>query len=333
MSPLFARKTTSHRGLALAKKHGEDLQSVKNRTSNISANDILVFSTCRNERPRLSFFLDYYRRMGVGHFLFVENDSSDGTREFLEVQQDCSVWTTRASYRDSNFGVHWLNALAQCYGAKHWCLTLDPDEFLVFPYCDTRALRDLLDFFDAEGKESLYTLLIDMYPRGAVEDAKYCDGMDPIEVACWFDPAGYFQEKMPENHDWWVRGGVRRRVFFTDEPWNAPALNKTPLVKWKKHFLYLSSTHTVNPKRLNEPNFKDSLAPTGCLLHFKYLSLLQDKVQEEMLRKQHYAGSREYKRYAELFEKKTNLWSEGSVQFKGWRQLVDLGLMNVGRWF
>jgi hypothetical protein len=331
--PFLTKKKPEHPGLALARRHGEDLRVVQDRTAKIATDDLLIFSTCRNEKTRLPYFLDYYRKLGVGQFLFVENDSSDGTREFLEIQPDCSIWSTSASYRDSNFGVHWLNFLASKYGAKHWCLTLDPDEFLVYPYCDTRSIRDMVDYFDSENKESFFTIFLDMYPKRAVEDAIYEEGMNPLEVAPWFDPTGFYQEKMPVNGDYWVRGGVRRRVFFPEQPWNAPALNKTPLVRWKKHFLYLSSTHVLNPKRLNEPHFKDTLAPTGCLLHFKYLSLFQNKVLEEMERKQHYAGSREYKRYAEMFEKKTHLWCEGSVRFLGWRQLVDLGLMNVGRWF
>jgi hypothetical protein len=334
MNLLFwKKKAPEHPGLPMARQHGQDLLPVQDHTASIAAEDLLVFCTCRNEKSRLPFFLEYYRKLDIGHFLFVDNDSTDGTREFLSAQPDCSVWTTMASYKDSNFGVHWLNFLAGKYGPKHWCLTLDPDEFLVYPYCDTRSLREMTDYFDSEKKESFFTILLDMYPQGAVEEAFYQEGMNPLEVAPFFDPTGFYQERMSQCRDWWVRGGVRRRIFFSDQPWNAPALNKTPLVRWKKHFLYLSSTHVLNPKRLNEPHFKDTLAPTGCLLHFKYLSLFQNKVLEEMERKQHYAGSREYKRYAEMFEKKTHLWCEGSARFQGWRQLVDLGLMNVGRWF
>jgi hypothetical protein len=69
------------------------------------------------------------------------------------------------------------------------------------------------------------------------------------------------------------------------------------------------------------------------LLHFKYLSLLREKVEEEMERMEHYAGSREYQRYLEGLNNKTVLWNQASVRFHDWRQCVDLGLMNVGRWF
>lgn len=46
-----------------------------------SANGILLFSTLRNERVRLPYFLRYYRDLGVNHFLIVDNDSEDGSHE------------------------------------------------------------------------------------------------------------------------------------------------------------------------------------------------------------------------------------------------------------
>lgn len=88
------------------------MKSVVDRTRKIGASDILLLSTVRNERIRLSYFLRYYRDLGVDHFLFVDNDSDDGTREYLAEQEDCSVWTTKASYKASHFGVDWLGASA-----------------------------------------------------------------------------------------------------------------------------------------------------------------------------------------------------------------------------
>lgn len=321
-----------HPGHKAARRHGRDLRLVSDRTSAIKLSDLLVFVTCRNEAERLPYFLAYYRERGAQHFLFIDNDSSDDTREFLQSQPDCSVWTTSASYRDSKFGVHWLNHLLRRYGTGHWCLTLDPDEFLVTPYHDSRDIKELCAFLQSNKKESFFSVMVDMYPRGSIDEAVYSRGQDPLEVAGWFDPTGYHQERRPQC-DYWIRGGVRRRVFFPDCPEDAPALNKTVLVHWKRHFLYLASAHVLSPFRLNEPHFKDALAPTGCLLHFKYLSLFQEKVREELDRKQHYAGSREYRRYADMLAKHSALWCEGSARYEGWCQLVDLGLMNTGTWF
>src|SRR5699024_2497320 len=102
----------------------------------IRGDDILVFATLRNERVRLPYFLDYYRRMGVDHFLVVDNASNDGSAKWLAAQPDVSLWRTRASYKAARFGMDWINWLLWRHGGDHWCLTVDPDEFLVYPHCD-----------------------------------------------------------------------------------------------------------------------------------------------------------------------------------------------------
>ncbi len=86
-----------------------DLSVVADRTGNIRPDDILIFSTLRNEKIRLEYFLNYYRDMGVNHFLIVDNGSDDGSREYLQDQKDVSVWSTTKSYKRARFGVDWLN--------------------------------------------------------------------------------------------------------------------------------------------------------------------------------------------------------------------------------
>ena len=51
--------------------------------------------------------LDHHRKLGVRHFLIVDNASTDGTAQLLD-QPDISLWTTSASYKASRFGMDWL---------------------------------------------------------------------------------------------------------------------------------------------------------------------------------------------------------------------------------
>ena len=77
---------------------------------------------------------------------------------------------------------------------------------------DTRNIRELTEFLDQEGKESFFSVMLDMYGRGKVDDAHYSRGQDPLEVCPWFDATGYYQEYQPGFWNWWIRGGVRRRA-------------------------------------------------------------------------------------------------------------------------
>lgn len=310
-----------------------ELRRVADRTHKIRPDDILLFSTQRNERLRLPYFLHYYREMGIGHFLFVDNDSDDGSREYLTDQPDVSLWTTRASYKRARFGVDWLNALQSRYGHDHWTLVVDPDEFLVYPFCDTRPLRALTDWLDASSIRSFSAMLLDMYPRGPIDSYNYREGQNPLEITAWFDAGNYTIRRDPRYGNLWIQGGVRARLFFPDEPVRAPALNKIPLVRWHRSYAYVSSTHTLLPRGLN--NVYDEWGGekvSGLLLHAKFLDTFPQKSQEELRRRQHYAGSREYRAYARKLGENPDMWCQWSEKYINWRQLEILGLMSKGNW-
>ncbi|WP_408607891.1 glycosyltransferase family 2 protein [Acidimangrovimonas sediminis] len=310
-----------------------ELKPVVNRTGIIGRHDILVFSTLRNERVRLPYFLQYYRDMGVNHFLFVDNDSDDGSREYLIEQSDCSVWTTKASYKRSRFGVDWLNWLQTRYGHNHWCLVVDPDEFLVYPFCDTRSIRALTDWLDASSIRSFGAMLLDMYPKGRLDAQPYREGTDPFEIANWFDSGNYTIQRNHRFGNLWIQGGPRARAFFPQEPERAPALNKIPLVKWHRHYTYTSSTHMLLPRGLNLVYDEwGGEKASGCLLHAKFLDTFTRKSAEELTRRQHYANSHEYRAYAAGLKDDPDLWCKWSEKYINWRQLEILGLMSKGNW-
>jgi len=263
----------------------------------------------------------------------VDNDSDDGGQDYLAEQPDVSLWTTRGSYKKSRFGVDWLNHLQRRYGHGHWTLVVDPDEFFVFPFCDTRPVRALTDWLDASAIRSFSAMLLDMYPKGRIDAVPYQRGQDPLEIACWFDSGNYSISKNNLYYNLWIQGGPRARKFFADEPWRAPALNKTPLVKWDKRYAYVSSTHMLLPRGLNIVYDEwGGEKASGALLHTKFLDTLTVKAQEELERRQHYAGSREYKAYVEGLSQHPDLWGKWSEKYINWRQLEILGLMSKGNW-
>ena len=122
-------------------------------------------------------------------------------------------------------------------------------------------------------------------------------------------------------------------MFFKQEPWRAPALNKTPLVKWSKGYAYVSSTHMILPRGLNLVYDEwGGEKASGVLLHTKFLDTFGAKAEEELARGQHYAGSQEYKAYAEGIAQHPDLWCKWSEKYINWRQLEILGLMSKGNW-
>ena len=310
-----------------------ELKPVVSRVSLISPSDILLFSTLRNERVRLPYLLRYYRDLGVDHFLFVDNDSDDGTREYLSRQPDVSVWGTSHSYKRSRFGVDWLMWLQARYGHGHWTLSVDADEFFVYPFCDTRPLRALTDWLDASSIKAFSAMLLDMYPKGPMDAQPYAEGQNPFEISAYFDSGNYLISRNGLYGNLWIQGGPRARTFFADKPERAPALNKIPLVKWDRDYAYVRSTHMLLPRGLNQV-YDDwgGEKASGCLLHAKFLDTFAAKAQEELQRRQHYADSHEYKSYRAGVNAHPDLWCKWSEKYINWRQLEILGLMSKGNW-
>ncbi|RDC73731.1 glycosyltransferase family 2 protein [Rhodovulum sp. 12E13] len=309
------------------------LTAVADRTGATGARDVLLFACLRNERIRLPYFLDYYRRLGVGHFLVVDNGSIDGSAEFLAGHDDVSLWRADGSYAAARFGMDWVGALLFRHGHGHWCLTVDADEFFVYPFCDTRPLPALTDWLDDCGLRSFSAMLIDMYPKGPVDETPYAEGQDPFEIAQWFDGSNYTIQRNPDLRNLWIQGGPRARAFFADRPAAAPALNKIPLVKWRRRYAYVHSTHMLLPRGLNLTyDQSGGEAASGALLHAKFLHTIRDKAAEEAERGEHYDGGREYAAYRAGLEHSPDLWTEWSERYINWRQLEILGLMSKGNW-
>ncbi len=310
-----------------------DLISLNDRTKAITPQAILLFASMRNERIRLPYFLQYYRDLGIDHFLLVDNASTDGTAEYLAAQPDVSLWSAKASYKRARYGVDWLNWLKRSHGTGHWCLTVDCDEFLVYPFCESRPLLALTDWLDASSVRSMSAMALDMYPKGRIGAEPYREGQDPFDVAGWFDSGNYMMSKNHLLGNLWIQGGPRARVMFADQPENAPALNKTPLVRWERGNAYVSSTHMILPRGLNHVyDESGGEKVSGCLLHAKFLDTFTLKAQEEMARHEHHANSQEYRAYLAAIEAHPDLWCKWSEKFVNWRQLEILGLMSKGTW-
>jgi hypothetical protein len=199
--------------LARSWRKGFQLTSRINRTDMIETGDILCFACVRNEVVRLPFWLDHYRKLGVSHFVIVVNDSTDGSAAYLAKQPDVSVWETSNSYRKSRFGMDWLGALQIKYAHRHWCVTVDADELLIYPQHDTRDLHTLTQWLDDRKRVCFGATMIDLYPKGRLGAQDYVAGDDPTKVLCWYDAFPYWVQLQPKYRNLWLQGGPRARFL------------------------------------------------------------------------------------------------------------------------
>lgn len=312
---------------------GRDLTSLADRTAAIRPGDILGLATVRNEMLRLPEWLDHYRRLGVSAFLVVDNASTDGTDAFLRGQPDVSLWRAAGAYRAARFGMDWLGALLLHHGHGHWCVTADADELLIYPGWDRRPLPDLVAHLDAAGRPAMGAMMLDLYPQGPLDRADAPAGAPLTDRLPWFDPAPYRCRVMHPRRNRILHGGVRERVFFADDPQRGPTLNKLPLIRWDRRYVYLNSTHSALPPRLNDAyDGPGDARLSGILLHGKFLPDSAARAAEELARGQHFIDPAAYRPYHAAVAGAPVLWHEHSVRYRDWRQLQDLGLMASGDW-
>jgi hypothetical protein len=320
--------------------------------------EIRAFARCRDERLRLPAFLAHYRGLGVARFFIIDNDSSDGTTEYLGGQPDVHLFRTANRYSEATSGADWLNALLGEFGIGSWCVTVDIDELLVYPGSEQASLRTLTEYLDHRGYDALACMLLDLYPAGPVTEGRYTAGDDLLAAAPYFDAGPYHQSPVDLCPGMLVRGGMRERVFYPelrtrgrgariydgmldrvafhapilrDMPWLRarrrripPCLTKVPLVRWNENSKYLT-VHWIA---------RQVVAPeTGVLLHFKFLHDFHDRAVQEAARGEHYDGASEYRRYADKLSQDPRMTFMGdtSVHLEGTSQLVQLELMRDTR--
>jgi hypothetical protein len=288
--------------------------------------EILCCIALRNELPRLPYFLEYYRKKGIGTFLAVDNGSCDGSFEYLLEQPDVYVWQSELSFNRANFGAGWFEPILRLHGRGHWCLIADADELLYYPECEHRSIWDLCRRLDAKRKRAFNAIHLDMYSEVAVRDTHYTPGRPFEEVCSYFDRDFYHEcndAAGPFHNQKAYSGGVRRRIFG-ETAYNY--LSKVPLLKYDDDCILAGGQHWTNLP------VEQIAVESGCLLHFKFFSSFPDYVRQEVRRKEHSGGAVQYHEYERGLRQQPSLTffdPEHSVKLEGSRQLVGLGVMQA----
>jgi len=327
---------------------------------------IVVFSVMRNERFRIEAWIAHYRNVGIHQFFIIDNGSSDGTYEFLLNQHDVVVEKTQASFRDSKFGIEWLNSFRKIIGPDKWVLFADADELLVYEGWLERPITEIIAKAEAHGCNAFFGFMLDMYPDGPLDSSPSERCTNLFSIAPCFDSD--YEFKFLPKKPWsstglnylTVIGGPRIRFLSTMEHERA--------VSWLDLFIreqtdriahwapapFIAAIVRCLPKWMPALN-KTPLARGGTefqyfnnhggggakyykqnvvLCHFKFLHDFDSRVRVEVARKEHYRNAGEYVMYADLIKKYgcLDLRYPGTQRFVSSEQLVKLGLIREMAW-
>jgi hypothetical protein len=307
------------------------LTNIGRKLSELPKGAHVVLAVVRNEMLRLPYLLSHYRRLGFDHFIFVDNDSTDGTGEYLAAQPDSLVYFTKESFGASGggAGLGWKNLLLDQFCTGRWVLVADADELLVWPGSEQESIRSLTARFDDSGADSLMTVLLDMYSDKPFGQIGYVAGEPFTDYCPFFDwgPYKVFHTRRFPFREFY--GGVRARIFKSLPfiSFHPPTVSKVPLVKWSRGQRFTRAQHSLKkPMKLGPMR--------AALLHFKMFDDLPEKCRIEPVRGQYFAHGREYLAMAMAIESSKNrsfYHPDHSRRYVDTKQLVALRVMNEKR--
>ncbi len=188
-------------------------------------------------------------------------------------------------------------------------------EFLFYPFCETRNVREMLTFHSEERRDAMLTYVIDLYAK-SLDRASNAVALDDAHL----DRSGYFalarkdaaKNWEPKDRQLDFFGGLRWR-FEEHIPWPRRKIDRISLFRAKKG-LRLAPDFTLNDEEMNTYACPWHNNLTAAVCSFRTAKALRTN-----------PGSR--------YAIPTFHW-HNSVPFT-WRsqQLLDLGLMEPGQWF
>lgn len=285
----------------------------------LQSTDIPLFCVQRNEMLRLPVFLDYYRDLGVTKFIFIDNNSDDGSFEFLMDQPDCYVYWTDDSYLQSAHGLTWLNYLINETDILHinqWYLIADVDELLVYPDCENRKLPILINYLNQEKSEAVASFMLDMYADNLLgyDDNNFINE----HVYFYNNYCTYYQASSPYIAK---AGGIR--IYLYSE-YNDACVKTALFKKLNRKSYLLSSTHQTTPYKVSKI--------TTAFKHYKFVDL-KNVAKNEIQRKQHSGGGSRYRQYHNYFQnddKPINFSTlDKTTKYENSQQLIDLNLIQT----
>lgn len=263
----------------------------------------ILICVLKDEINKIESFLKHYRKIGVEVFIFLDNNSTDGTGEYLCSQKDAIVYSTKQQYSSAR-RVAWINMLLAIYGNNKWCLVVDADELVDYIGSEKYSLPDIIRQAELKHYTRIEGFLLDMYPKDQLFDGKIKG--DYVTRCRYFDRTSYTL-KVAER-GLMIQGGSRKRIFKGNME-----LSKYPLFLFTEQDFY-ASAHYMIPFT----NFKN--CPVWLAIrHYKFVDDIdRQKVYNAVETEIYSRNSADYKQYLEVLEKDEDVcfWNQNqSVEY------------------
>ncbi len=252
----------------------------------------VLFCVIKNDITKIPLFMEHYRKLGVEAFVFMDNDSTDGTREYLCEQKDTIVYSSRQEY-SSVKRVAWLNRLIAMYGNNKWCLIVDSDEFINYIGSEEYNLAAVIKKANQSNNMRIQAFMLDMYSKEGLFQNHEQDSF--LLTNRFFDKSSY--ELKGSDKGLLIYGGPRKRIFKENM-----LLSKCPLFYFGKDDM-VANSHYMIPATPVRSSFVGLV-----LCHYKFIDKADmGKIEEAVIKENYASNSEDYKKYLITIRKEKNL--------------------------
>lgn len=260
--------------------HNVDMELRSKITDFSPLNGPILICVVKNEVERMKVFFRHYRDLSVRHFAMIDNNSNDGTLEWILDQDGTDVFNISSQYsRDKK--VAWINKVLCYYGHESWYIVVDSDELIDYVGSESLNMEKIINISIKNNIKRIRGLQVNMYSAKPLFSR---DGSSlGLEENIYFDRDSY--EDRDSDRCVLVVGGPRKRLLKTFS-----VLTKYPVFYFGVDDLFISN-HYLYPYK---ENFK-----SDCLiaiLHYEFINQKDlDNVHKIAISGIYASNSKEYK--------------------------------------
>lgn len=293
--------------------------------------DVVVLCLFRDGQSYLTQFLAHHRKLGVKHFVFIDNGSTDQSNEIITAQKDTTLYTSKLPF--GKYKWCFKRFLAKKYATRSWVLLLDIDEFFDFPKSDQVSLAQLICYLESKQCNAVVAQMLDLFSNRPLldlpeeeenlsADYKYYDLTHVIEeeYSIMFGQTN----RITDDRIRTLIGGVRNRFFGKDD-----------YLLLTKHPLFRLKPGTGCPNNGHEITHATIADFTVVLYHYKFNREFSKVLLRALEEKGYYGESIFYKTIQQKLTEnpKLNLYTADSKKLESPDELVEAGFLHTGKQF
>lgn len=271
------------------------------RALDLAPEDVAVVCLVKNGSCYMENFLRHYRSLGVAHFIFVDNGSTDDTVE--KAAREAGTTVVRSTLPFNTHQTQLRSSVAKRFAMGSWCICADIDELLDFHHAGAIALPGLTRYLSEHGYTCAVGQMLDLLPDS--EASLSSSSPSDFESSCPYYDLSCLESFDYLNFNWegfdfftrdntiasseikWLFGGVRRKLFGTNV-----CLTKHPITRISK---------TANPYAHPHCASNVRCADISVLIrHYKFVGDFRRRIEAEVTGKVRTSG--ELERYLEALQ-------------------------------